>query len=207
MIITDKIAITRMPRTGSTWCRDVVLACLGSEATNLVKDGSVAVAQHTTWRDAKVRAAPRLASLVSFVQVRNPHQWLRSLHSFAVQREGAKTIKVMGQGCVQNLARLYDDDFNLFASNVNVLKQGIVSSIYAAYTEGVDFIGTTEHCSRDLYAALYLAGHRPAMRNWSDAPVNCSTRKAAWDTTLAAEFEQSEAEAFAIWNKALTHRF
>jgi hypothetical protein len=198
MIITDKLIVTRMPRTGSTWCRDFVMENVPG-ASLAEKDGYSPFAQHTAWREAK-HAFP---DHKSFVQIRFPPLWLQSLWHFCFARQGAITMMSMGRGCVIELTKCYDDDFTKMCENI-VENPGIVTSIYEKYTDRVDFIGTTENCGRLLIYALRIYGLYDGGESiWDDQVVNAGDYEVtSLDPQLLRDLEHSQSGAFELWRAA-----
>lgn len=191
MIKTDNLVVTLMHRTGTKWCTRFVFHKCKDQY-----DDSYRLRGHTPW--CMLRVLFPGPGFKSYVQIRNPHDWIASLYAYTYMNHPDLTLCPYPIPPVP-IIPLPSVDFITFVTCLG--DSNYVDHCYQLYTEGVDFVGTTENAERDLTNALTQTGCAPSGstdKDWSFP----SKKLPQWGDDLKDWIKRKQPRSFAMWEDA-----
>lgn len=139
---TGYFVFFHLPRTGGTWVR---------EAIRLQGHKTFEIGDPHGWHSATI---PLPRNTYSFTMLRDPFDWLVSWYRLLATHpkwSGPQHPLLMFSGCRLN-------DFDTFVADYLSYCAGQITKIYAAYTQGVDYIGCMENLSQSFCRAMKSFG-------------------------------------------------
>lgn len=195
-ILTDKLAFVAMPKTGSTFVFNVLMAN-GLSPRIPLKNGSPT--RHLSLLDEW--CADQCRDRFIFTMVRHPVDWITSvwMHLKKHDQTGKLIQGDFFQGPVGRFSRYYKPTFPATIAAMVDADPHFVNKVYHAYAEDADFVGRTEDLPSSLGAALDMAGHKAvSLANVAIANVSNDELKdlAVMPAHLERKFRQENAWAF-----------
>lgn len=130
--------------------------------------------------------------------VRRPDDWYVSWFRYAQQHGWPDYRHTIAhpQACLSDCAA---DTFEGFIEHCLTNHRGYLSQMYALYTEGADYVGTTENIVSDFRRAMNLRSHL----HIDSRPVHSSRGPVPqWPNGLLKELLATEEWAVRIWESA-----
>lgn len=189
-VVLDKAIFLHIPKTGGEWVRQVLWdAGLETERLDPGKQKHVDLVwfrQHSQY-DRPFR----------FAFVRHPLSWYRSFWAFQELRKWRPIPEVS----LHPSRRL---PYLEFLAWVSLNRKGFLGRLYEKYTDGIEFVGRSEHLRCDLALALGLAGIEVPLRLIQIMPlINISlTLPGRSDKAMEDQVMEAEAEVCAKYGYA-----
>ncbi len=143
-LLKNDVVFIRTPKTGSTWCLDVI-----NHHGLLVKEFGH---NHGKYEDLpKVWKSARF----KFCFVREPDDWYMSYFNW---RKKTGWIKDTNEYTHTLDIDCHADEFDLFMANVNKKHPDFCETMMQKYSEGCHFVGDFNNLRRHMSLALKLAG-------------------------------------------------
>jgi hypothetical protein len=180
------------PKTGGTWV---------DEASQQAGISMVRLPHRTSPKLHKHLPRDHYDCSASFAWavIRRPDDWYVSWFRYARDRgwPDYKQTTAHPQSC---LAACAADTFDEFIRNCLRRQRGYLSRMYASYTDGLDFVGTTENLVADIRRALKPRMNLP---RFDPRPIYATEGPIPmWAAGLREQLLEAEQEAMRLWKKA-----
>jgi len=185
-----------IPKTGGTWVE---------QAAQRAQLRIMRIPERTTATFHKHLPRNRhgYPDALTWAAVRRPDDWYVSWFRYASAR-GWPDFRHTADHPQSCLADCAADNFEEFLRACLARHPGYLSSLYRRYTEGLDFVGTTDHLCADFRHVLQTRIPVPTL---DPTPVHVSKGpRPDWPPRLRDELLTAEAEALSLWQEAYEYR-
>jgi hypothetical protein len=181
-----------IPKTGGTWVE---------RAAQQSKLQVVRIPERTTRRCHKHLPRDRYGypDALTWTVIRRPDDWYVSWYRYASKRGWPTYGKLSDhpQTCLADCAAEFFEQFVRYCLQKH---RGYLSELYHRYTDGLDFVGTTENLPNDFRRVLE---RRIALPVIDPTPVHVSTgARPKWPPGLREQLLASEWRALQLWDRA-----
>lgn len=181
-----------IPKTGGTWVE---------RASQGARMRIVRIPDRT--RHTQHKHLPRerygYPEALAWTAVRRPDDWYVSWFRYASAR-GWPSYRELLDHPQSRLAECAADSFEQFMECCLKKHQGYLSEVYARYTAGLDFVGTTENLWADFHRVLQPRMKVPRL---DPTPVHVTAGPCPfWPRGLREQLLSAEKEAMNIWQAA-----
>ena len=181
-----------IPKTGGTWVE---------RAARQANLRIVRLPERTTRKLHKHLTRDRYGygDALAWTVVRRPDEWYVSWYRYAMARDWPtyRKLREHPQSCLADCA---SPSFEQFIECCLSKHRGYLSAMYARYTAGLDFVGTTENLPSDFRRVL---GPRLALPALDPTPVHVAkSLRPSWPAGLRERLLAAEHDAMRLWQAA-----